>query len=528
MAYAIELDDGTIIEVPDLASDGRNWKTYRDYILHVAALENLVPQYNGTDAKPNDAMQHELKEWEQRNNMAKLIIMLTIPDSLLMCIMHLETACEWFNYLADRFETKKSDVTQREATCNPRTAVGTRQKRSERTRKPQEHEATVNERENAAVAESRDASRRERKRDSRDQERVEKRVRKGRKAARRTGEQEAAAREPGEEATDEPTRSVSLAVTLSSQDDNSRDMGVPCTRVIPREPQSTSPVANDVAADAVNPNATSAGPPEPAGTSHELRDEPHESAGSYPGSRGENDDSRGPGTHWMRVTAQRPQAATGEASADATNPNATSVGPPRATSSPHEEPAASAPPSVPLEGERESETVRRRTARMGADAQGESTTDQGSDGISLAVPASSLNGREVEMSTDEATNTTANAHTPGKPPSMLLEGEHNAQKCMNGTCTGRQHDATAHGEVHSAWAELHNCCTTSDSPRGDSIAGGCYVGCRKTSLVNKVEGFLQSPCEGRARSIPERNGSGEAEVQTTESQAEYARQRRIA
>ncbi|KAF9241751.1 hypothetical protein BU15DRAFT_73091 [Melanogaster broomeanus] len=61
---------------------------------------------------------------------------------------------------------------------------------------------------------------------------------------------------------------------------------------------------------------------------HELRDEPHESMGSYPGSRGENDDSRGLGAHCMHVTAQRPQAATGEASTDATNPNMTSIGPP--------------------------------------------------------------------------------------------------------------------------------------------------------------------------------------------------------
>ncbi|KAF9231177.1 hypothetical protein BU15DRAFT_56484, partial [Melanogaster broomeanus] len=111
MAYAIELDDGTIIEVPDLASDGSNWKTYRDNILYVAAIEGIVQQLAGTDAKPVDVTQHELKAWEQRNKMAKLPIMLTIPDSLLMCITHLETAREWFQRLADRFETKSSDVT---------------------------------------------------------------------------------------------------------------------------------------------------------------------------------------------------------------------------------------------------------------------------------------------------------------------------------------------------------------------------------------------------------------------------------
>ncbi|KAF9232119.1 hypothetical protein BU15DRAFT_55351, partial [Melanogaster broomeanus] len=111
MAYAIELDDGTIIEVPDLATDGSNWKTYRDYILYVAAIEDFVQQLDGTDAKLVDVTQHELKAWDQRNTMAKLIISITIPDSLLMCIMHLETAHEQFKYLANRFETKKNDVT---------------------------------------------------------------------------------------------------------------------------------------------------------------------------------------------------------------------------------------------------------------------------------------------------------------------------------------------------------------------------------------------------------------------------------
>ncbi|KAF9230526.1 hypothetical protein BU15DRAFT_30111, partial [Melanogaster broomeanus] len=92
--------------VPDLASDGRNWKTYRDYILYVAAIEDFVQQLDGTDAKPVDVTQHELKAWDQRNQMGKLIISLTIPDSLLMYIMHLETTREQFEYLANRFEMK--------------------------------------------------------------------------------------------------------------------------------------------------------------------------------------------------------------------------------------------------------------------------------------------------------------------------------------------------------------------------------------------------------------------------------------
>ncbi|KAF9233528.1 hypothetical protein BU15DRAFT_80020 [Melanogaster broomeanus] len=387
--------------------------------------------------------------------------------------MHLETTREQFEYLANRFETKKNNATQREALCNPRTPVSTHQKHSEDARKLQERETTVKERENATVEESRNVRCRERKRDTRDRGRVEKRDRRGKRAARKTSEQEAAAREPGEEATDEPTRSVTLAVTPSSQDDDSRDMGVPCTRVTPQEPQSMSPVANDAAADAVNPNATSAGPPEPAGTSHELRDEPHESTGSYPGSKGENDDSRGPGTHCTHVTAQRPQAATGEASTDATNPNATSVGPPepmgasrepqdevadgvslaRPASSPHEEPAASAPPSVPLEGgARERDRQATNVTRDGA------CTKQG-----LVSPASSPDQPGVATPMDNTTN--ASASETATPPSILLEGEHDSQQRTNSACTGQLHGANAHGEGPSAWGERHARCTTNSGPR---------------------------------------------------------------
>ncbi|KAF9230248.1 hypothetical protein BU15DRAFT_83872 [Melanogaster broomeanus] len=520
MAYAIELDDGTIIEVPDLSIDGRNWKTYRDSVLYIATLENLVQQFDGTDVKPVDATQHEFTAWDQRNRTAKLILITTIPDSLLH-VTHLETAYEWFQHLADLFETKKNNVTQREAiVCNPRSPVSTHQEHSEDARKPRERKATMNECENTTVEESRNVRHRERKHDTRDRGRVEKRDRRGKRAARKTSEQEAGAREPGEEAADKTTRSVSLAVTPSSQDDNSRDMGVPCTRVTPREPQSTSPVANDAAADAVNPNATSAGPPEPVGTSHELRDEPHESMGSYPGSRGENEDSRGPGAHCVHVTAQRPQAATGEAAADATNPNATSVGTPEpvgASREPQDEPqgtadkgtanvnATAAPPSVLLEGERDGQVASSTTGvhSDSAEPPSEDVADETVDGISLACPASSpheepatsappsvpleggrdgqaMNAHGQSLNSTHAgqqhgASTHSEAHSTraeqpsmpatDRPPSMLLEGECDAQKHTNGACTGQRHGAIAHGEGRCAWAERHTGHTTSDNAR---------------------------------------------------------------
>ncbi|KAF9232984.1 hypothetical protein BU15DRAFT_66993 [Melanogaster broomeanus] len=53
--------------------------------------------------------------------------------------MHLETAHEWFQNLANLFEMKKSEVTQGEATRDPRTLANTHQtwKQSERTCKPE-------------------------------------------------------------------------------------------------------------------------------------------------------------------------------------------------------------------------------------------------------------------------------------------------------------------------------------------------------------------------------------------------------
>ncbi|KAF9238402.1 hypothetical protein BU15DRAFT_30165, partial [Melanogaster broomeanus] len=92
--------------VPELAVDGRNWKTYRKNLLLVAAEENLVQQYDGTDTRPVDATNDEVKAWQRRNAIAKQYVAATIPDALFACIVHLKTACELFQYLAKLFETK--------------------------------------------------------------------------------------------------------------------------------------------------------------------------------------------------------------------------------------------------------------------------------------------------------------------------------------------------------------------------------------------------------------------------------------
>ncbi|KAF9235108.1 hypothetical protein BU15DRAFT_78342 [Melanogaster broomeanus] len=419
MAYAIELDNGTIIEVPNLATDGSNWKTYRDYILYVAAIEDFVQQLDGTDAKLVDVTQHELKAWDQQNTMAKLIISITIPDSLLMCIMHLETTREQFKYLANQFETKKNNITQQEA--NPRSPVSTHQEHSEDARKPRERKATMNECENATVEESRNVRRRERKHDTRDRGRVEKRDRRGKRATRKTSEQEAGVREPGEEAADKMTRSVSRAVMPSSQDDDGRDMAVPCPTVQPQRPEMTRQAANEAAADAANPNATSVGPPEPVGASHEPQDE-------------------------LQGTADK----------GTVNVN-----------------AAAAPPSVLLEGERDSEVASSSTGVHNDSA--EPPVEDAADDVSLAAPASSPVKAGVATPMDNITD--ANVNATAATPSMLLEGERDAQRHTSGTRAGQQHGTDAHSEGDSVRTECHTSCTTNGDPQvPDGIVddpGGC-------------------------------------------------------
>ncbi|KAF9237266.1 hypothetical protein BU15DRAFT_76165 [Melanogaster broomeanus] len=79
MAISVDLDDGTTIRVPDLAVDGRNWTKYCKNLLLVAAEETLDRQYDGTDMRPVDATNHELKAWQRRNAIAKQFIPPTIP-----------------------------------------------------------------------------------------------------------------------------------------------------------------------------------------------------------------------------------------------------------------------------------------------------------------------------------------------------------------------------------------------------------------------------------------------------------------
>ncbi|KAF9233952.1 hypothetical protein BU15DRAFT_66117 [Melanogaster broomeanus] len=111
---------------------------------------------------------------------------------------------------------------------------------------------------------------------------------------------------------------------------------------MPQKPETMRQVANDVATDAITPNTIGAELTKPTGTSHELRNEPRKSTGSYLGSRGENDDSRGPGAHCM----QGPGEGAMDQPIDGISPAPRASSPPATTIN-----ATATPPSMPLEGE---------------------------------------------------------------------------------------------------------------------------------------------------------------------------------
>ncbi|KAF9231687.1 hypothetical protein BU15DRAFT_82099 [Melanogaster broomeanus] len=107
------------------------------------------------------------------NAIAKQFIAATILDALFMRITHLKTACELFQHLANLFETKKSDATQREATCNPRTPVSIRQTHSEHAGKARDCKPALKKADSTVVEELRDVRCREPKRDAGSHRRVE-------------------------------------------------------------------------------------------------------------------------------------------------------------------------------------------------------------------------------------------------------------------------------------------------------------------------------------------------------------------
>ncbi|KIJ04510.1 hypothetical protein PAXINDRAFT_22197 [Paxillus involutus ATCC 200175] len=114
-------------EIPQLRADGRNWTEYREKLLRVAAQQNLDRLYDGTEMLQGDA-----EDWQQRNAIAKVLIVNTIPDSIFLRILQFESAYEFFKALKNLFEQDiatlellrelRNNRTKREAAYSPHTA----------------------------------------------------------------------------------------------------------------------------------------------------------------------------------------------------------------------------------------------------------------------------------------------------------------------------------------------------------------------------------------------------------------------
>ncbi|KIJ10231.1 hypothetical protein PAXINDRAFT_16736 [Paxillus involutus ATCC 200175] len=86
-------------EIPQLRADGRNWTEYREKLLRVAAQQKLDKLYDRTETLQGDA-----ENWQQRNAIAKALIVETIPDSIFLRILHYESAHKFFEALKNLFE----------------------------------------------------------------------------------------------------------------------------------------------------------------------------------------------------------------------------------------------------------------------------------------------------------------------------------------------------------------------------------------------------------------------------------------
>ncbi|KAF9245749.1 hypothetical protein BU15DRAFT_70819 [Melanogaster broomeanus] len=365
-------------EFPKLAADGHNWTTWRE------------PQTGQVHQRSNAKLVRHTSAWtREAHDRYNYPPILTRPYS------HLKSAHDGFKTLSNLFEKPAPMPT---TTYNIRTVADTRQKPSEGSCKVRDRETAANKAESAVVEEPHDVRCRKHKCDAGSHGRVETRGREGKRAAGWMSEQGAAARGPGEGVTDLKASVIGPAIMPSSQED---DTGVRCTPVMPQEPQ-----AHRASRRITQPPGRATRDNGPAG-SDDARGEGREVSNRV--DKGE------------RRASEKVAAARGPGE-DATDRTADGTSTDETTNE------TTAPPCMPLEGERGS----------------------------------------------QATSGSMRAHSEGaKPPDGTADAQDGTQtqRCAKGTRTGQQHDASAHGEGRCARAEwpssMHerNSCTMSGSTR---------------------------------------------------------------
>ncbi|KIJ04850.1 hypothetical protein PAXINDRAFT_21861, partial [Paxillus involutus ATCC 200175] len=338
-------------EIPQLRADGRNWTDYREKILRVAAQKNLDRLYDGTETLQGDA-----EDWQQRNAIAKALIVETIPDSIFLRILHYESAHKFFEALKNLFEKDvatlellqelRNNRSKREATYGLESANDRVRRRSHVTdaSRYDDDDSNRSVRRNDHVPNG-NTRRPERKREPKRQGRVEKRPgvgEEGRESRGRDDERVAAASEPGNGATDQTTSGVSLVKPTSSQGSlpearvdsplhhhNSKSPSPsPTTPNLPfgqTAPTSTRPAHQQRRNGHVPCN----------GTRRTREDVEWSRRGAESSNRGsrepDDEDGKDVDIHRADVAPQQPQAvgqtAVDDEAADTTDPHANSAGP---------------------------------------------------------------------------------------------------------------------------------------------------------------------------------------------------------
>ncbi|KIJ06367.1 hypothetical protein PAXINDRAFT_20440 [Paxillus involutus ATCC 200175] len=311
-----------MVDIPALRTDGRNWMDYREKILRAAAQQGLDKLYDGTET-----IQGNAEDWQQRNTIAKSLIVETIPDSILLRILHFKSTHEFFEGLKNLFEQDvatlellqelRNNRSKREATYGLESANDRIHRRSHVTDASHRDDEVSSRSGRRQVHVPRSEPRPERKREPTSQRRVERRcgvgeegrVSKGekddeqvaavsssthhnltplprhhhhypispppchpsRRQRCRDGHVRVETRRRRRDDDDEWSRggveSRSRGYRETNDDDGS-DVDVHRAYVVPQEPHTVSQTALDEAADTSNPNATSAGMTMPVGTSN--------------------------------------------------------------------------------------------------------------------------------------------------------------------------------------------------------------------------------------------------------------------
>ncbi|KIJ08146.1 hypothetical protein PAXINDRAFT_18691, partial [Paxillus involutus ATCC 200175] len=326
-------------EIPQLRADGRNWTEYREKLLRVAAQQKLDKLYDRTETLQGDA-----EDWQQRNAIAKALIVNTIPDSIFLRILHYESAHQFFEALKNLFEKDiatlellrelRNNRTKREAAYSPQTTNDrVRTRNVGDASRCDDDVSNRSVRRNDHVPNS-NTRRPERKREPKRQGRVEKRREegeKGRKSTGRVDEKLTAATGPGKRATDQTAGGVSLVKPTSSQEN------VPGTHVdtpSPPPPTPSLPVEQTAPTSRRPTHQRSRNGHVPRNGTRRTREDDQGSRGevksrSRGGREPDDEDGDDDDVHHAQVEPQNPSSTRQTANEEATgtsNPNANGAG----------------------------------------------------------------------------------------------------------------------------------------------------------------------------------------------------------